>query len=163
MAGRKPQPTALKIAKGVAKERLNLNEPKFSQVTGEDSEPPDHLTETAAGEWRRVFPELKKTGVLVKLNRNIFAAYCAAFANWKEVQRGLNKAVENSEAPVDPGLIRIVNQTLETFRRYASEFGLTPSSQSRMIVKDPADAETTDLLIRLMSGGNDQCASENKK
>jgi len=150
MAGRKPQPTAIKLAKGVAKERINFNEPKFSTVTGKDSDAPKYLVEIAAGEWRRIFSELKKTGVLVKLNRNVLAGYCAAFANWRESQERLDKAFKSSKGAIDPALIRMVNQTLESFRRYASEFGLTPSSQSRIIAKDPATTGNDLLLAQLM-------------
>ena len=151
MAGRKPQPTALKLMKGVAKERLNLNEPEFAKVTGKDSAPPDYLVPLAAGEWRRIFPELKKTGILTKLNRNVLAGYCAAYANWREVQDRLNRDIKSLIPPAV--VLRMANQALESLRRYASEFGLTPSSQSRIIAKNPADDESDRLLAALMGDG----------
>lgn len=159
MAGRKPQPTALKIAKGVANGRINFNEPKFRKVSNKDSDPPEYLNETAAGEWNRVFTELKDSGVLVRLNRNVLAGYCSAFANWKRAQillngkKSLSFRTPNGAFQQIPE-VGIVNQGLIAMLKYASEFGMTPSSRSRIMAKDPSEAGNNALLDRLMGGGS---------
>ena len=159
MAGRKPQPTAMKIAKGVANSRINFKEPKFRKVSVKDSDAPEYLNETAAGEWNRVFAELKDSGVLMKLNRNVLAGYCAAYANWKRAQMKLDKEKKLSFRTPNGAFqqipeVGIVNQALIAMLKYASEFGMTPSSRSRIISKDPTDDKDAKLLAALMGGSH---------
>lgn len=161
MAGRKPQPTALKLAKGVAKGRINFKEPKFRPVKEDDSTPPEYLNDIAAGEWNRVFKELKDSGVLVRLNRHVLAGYCSAFANWKRAQILLNKKKSLSFRTPNGAFqqipeVGIVNQALIAMLKYASEFGMTPSSRSRIIAKDPQDGIDAELLKILVGGSGGQ-------
>lgn len=157
MAGRKPQPTALKIAKGVANGRINFKEPKFRKVRETDSTAPEYLNEIAAGEWNRVFKELKDSGVLVRLNRQVLAGYCSAYANWKRAQEILNKKKDLTFKTPNGALqqipeVGIVNQALIAMLKYASEFGMTPSSRSRIMAKDPQEGQDAELLKILMGG-----------
>ena len=159
MAGRKPAPTAVKIAKGVANGRINFKEPKFKPVTLKDSDPPEYLNDVAAEEWRRVFADLKESGVLVRLNRNVLAGYCSAFANWKRAQILLNKKRSLSFRTPNGAFqqvpeVGIVNQGLIAMLKYASEFGMTPSSRSRIMAKDPEEGGNNEMIARLMSGGS---------
>ena len=157
MPGRKPAPTALKIAKGVATERINFNEPKFKKVSVKDSDPPDYLDEIAAGDWNRVFKELKDAGVLVKLNRNTLAAYCVAYSVWQKALRFLGKSetliIQNAKTKQinkNP-YVSIERDASADYRHWAEAFGLTPSSQSRLIASDPNGSKDDALLRTLMS------------
>ena len=151
----RPKPTALKIATGTRNNRINFKEPKFKKVSVKDSDPPENLCEMAAAEWNRVFKELKDAGVLVKLNRNVLAGYCAAYANWKKAQLLYDKSTTlifktpNGAIQQIP-YVSIVNNSLLCMLKYAVEFGMTPSSRSRIIAKDPAEDGDNKLLNFLM-------------
>ena len=52
---------------------------------------PSWLSPVAKREWKRVTPELARLGLLTKLDRNILAGYCAAYALWQQTQEVLSK------------------------------------------------------------------------
>lgn len=77
MRGRKPVPTALKIATGnPGKRRLNPHEPK--PVTAIPS-CPEHLSATARDEWERIARYLHDLKIISELDRSVLAGYCHAY------------------------------------------------------------------------------------
>jgi P27 family predicted phage terminase small subunit len=102
--------------------------------------PPDYLPPTAQAEWNRISSELTRLGLLTALDTHCFAAYCQAFALWREAQRLLTKSggaltvtsARGSEMPSP--LLRIANNAAADMLKYGSEFGLTPASRSRVSV-----------------------------
>ena len=74
MRGRKPKPTALKIAQGnPGKRAINGAEPK--PPTSLPDCPP-HLSPEAQAEWHRIAESLNKIGLLTQIDRTTMAAYC---------------------------------------------------------------------------------------
>lgn len=151
-AGRKPKPTALKELEGnPSKRKLNTREPKPEKGIPTC---PDWLLPEAKREWTRLAENLGKLGVLTKIDRSVFAAYCQSYARWKEAQEHIDR--EGSTFETDKGYqqqtpwVGIANTNQKLMLQAASEFGLTPSSRSRIVV-DPKDSGT-DEMEDLLSG-----------
>jgi len=139
MAGRKPIPTAIKQLNGnPGKRPLNRNEPKFGThgVTC-----PKHLDKTARAEWKRVSAELSTTGLLTTVDRAALAAYCAAWSRWVDAELNIQKfgtviKSPKSGFPIQNPYVGIANTALDQMRKFAVEFGMTPSSRSRISTAD---------------------------
>lgn len=77
MRGRKPLPSAIRLATGnPGKRPINAREPK--PVTSIPT-CPAHLMPTAKAEWKRVARYLHDLGVISELDRAALAAYCQAY------------------------------------------------------------------------------------
>jgi P27 family predicted phage terminase small subunit len=143
MRGRKPKPTMLKVLDGNPGRRpLNEREPAAPQGVPAC---PDWLSDEAKAEWKRVIPELQMMGLLSTADRAALAAYCTAWARWVEAEAMVRKfgpIVKSPEKgfPMKSPYLSIADQALETMRKLMVEFGLTPSSRSRIKVPDGGDA-----------------------
>ena len=84
MRGRKPKPTALKIAEGnPGKRAINGYEPKPPSSLPDC---PPHLSEVARDEWQRIAGSLNKIGLLTQVDRTTMAAYCQCYGRWVEAE-----------------------------------------------------------------------------
>ncbi|GIV86619.1 MAG: terminase [Chloroflexus sp.] len=154
MRGRKPKPTALKILAGNPGRRpLNDAEPQFA--AGDALKPPAHLDRTAKLEWRRVIRELSAAGLVKTVDRSALAAYCQAYSQWVKATKELRDSPLTLTSPsgyVYPNpMLGIQKRALETMHKFMTEFGMTPSSRSRVKVEK---AEEPDELDKLLFGEN---------
>lgn len=162
MAGRKPTPTSLKQLNGnPGKRALNRKEPQFS----EGATCPKHLTKAAKAEWKRVSEELSAQGLLTTVDRAALAAYCASWARWVDAEENLQKfgAVIRSPKsgfPIQNPYVGVANTALDHLRKFASEFGMTPSSRSRINVSSAPTAGDpfSDFMASL--GAEDMTSNE---
>ena len=139
MKGRKKKPTALKLVQGTARpDRENVNEPKPEVSI---PEPPPNLTGEALAEWNRLSVELYNLGMLTKVDRAALAAYCVLWARWVDAEARINEQTlvlkSKDGQPYQNPFLGIANRALEMMRKYASEFGLTPASRSRVHATPP--------------------------
>jgi P27 family predicted phage terminase small subunit len=142
--GRKPKPTVLKIREGnPGKRALNDREP-----TPADGVPdrPEMLIGEAAAEWDRVSQVLAEMGLLTRADRSALAAYCTAYARWLQAEEQVAKfgtIVKSPEKgfPMKSPYLTVADQALETMRKFMVEFGLTPSSRSRIRLPGHGPAE----------------------
>ena len=147
--GRKPKPTAIKILEGnPGKRALNLNEP---QPPKKAPSCPAWLNLEARREWRRLAPTMEMLGILTEVDRAAFAAYCQAYARWREAEEKI-KATNlifktPSGYPQQSPYVGIAQQSMKIMKDFASEFGLTPAARSRIVasvegagVKDDMEA-----------------------
>lgn len=155
MAGRKPKPTNVKKLEGnPGKREMNTSEP-----TPPSDLPtcPVWLLPEAKREWRRLAKVMNQMGVLSKVDRAAFAAYCQSYARWKEANEHI--AEEGSTFVTDKGYqqqtpwVGIANTAQSMMMKAASEFGLTPSSRSRIVAGGGGSAEPEDEMEALLSGG----------
>ena len=137
MRGRKPKPTTLKILEGNPGRRpLNNREP---QAPAEVPECPDFLDDEARAEWFRMAKVLQDMGLLSLADQAALAAYCVVYSRWvtaeRQVQR-LGTIVKSPQKnfPMKSPYLTVADQALETMRKFMVEFGLTPSSRSRIRV-----------------------------
>jgi phage terminase small subunit len=112
LRGRKPKPTHLKVLAGKPGHRpLNLAEPTPDLVAS--PKPPRHLVGPERKLWGTLVPVLERMQVLTEADLTALEMLCAAYGDWRR------------------------NRTGEAWKRVAAglaEFGLTPSSRSRVKV-----------------------------
>ena len=139
----KPTPTALKLLKGnPGKRPLNKLEPRPRLRV---PRVPSHLDDAAKVEWYRVVKELKVLGLVSGMDRAALAAYCQSYSRWSEAEEGVARVglvVETTHGNIIQNpLVGIANRSMELMHRFLGEFGMTPSSRSRISVPE---ARTTD-------------------
>ncbi|WP_293006857.1 phage terminase small subunit P27 family [Nitrosomonas sp.] len=105
---------------------------------------PPHLVSEAKKEYKRITAELKVLGLISNIDRGAIAAYCSA---WAEIVHCESKISElNKKDPKgEAGLVGITpngyqqmsvwvqirNRAYERMMRFASEFGMSPSSRTK--------------------------------
>ena len=143
--GRKPTPTAIKELEGnPGKRPLNKSEPK---PTKKAPACPKWLEPEAKKEWRRLAKQMEQLGILTEVDMAAFAGYCQAYARWKEAEEFITQhgsILRTKSGDVQPvPQVSIAQTYLKIMNRFAEQFGLTPSSRSRIIAEDitsgPAD------------------------
>lgn len=143
MRGRKPKPTIMKSLEGnPGKRPINDREPTPPAGIPDC---PEFLDDEAKAEWFRTVPVLKEMGLLSRADRSALAAYCMAYSRWVKAEEQVRKfgtIVKSPEKgfPMKSPYLTVADQALETMRKLMVEFGLTPSSRSRIRVPDNGNA-----------------------
>ncbi len=154
--GRRPKPTHLKLIAGTFRpDRSRADEPKPRPLLTLD--PPRGLDRYARTAWRRLAPLLQRLGLLTEADTFTFTALCQAWARYVRAQQRaktiLARPMEVTQEHLD--LVRRVEISAEksehAFRLFAVEFGLSPSSRTRLGVEtldalSAEDAEFEDFL-----------------
>jgi P27 family predicted phage terminase small subunit len=138
------------LAGNPGKRPLNEREPAALQGVPEI---PEWLDGEAQAEWRRITVDLAEMGLLSKADRPALAAYCTAWSRWVDAEAQVKKygtVVKSPDKgfPMKSPYLSIADQTMETMRKLMVEFGLTPSSRSRIRV--PAGGDEADELDRFL-------------
>ena len=153
--GRKPTPTAIKELEGnPGKRPLNAKEPKPVKKAPSC---PKWLEPEAKKEWRRLSKQLEQLVVLTELDMASFAAYCQAYARYKEAEEFITQ--HGSIVKTPSGYWQQVPQVAQAqtyskiMLRLAEQFGLTPSARSR-IIAGGGDSAPADEMEELLGGGS---------
>jgi P27 family predicted phage terminase small subunit len=107
---------------------------------------PEWLDKEGRAEWARVVPILEALRVLTLLDRGILANYCAAWSLCVQATRiytreGLApKAKRGSKMARPHPMVKVATEARAQALRLAAEFGLTPSSRSRVSTAEPGEA-----------------------
>lgn len=130
--GPAPKPTYLKILNGnPGKRALNKDEPKPERTAPKC---PTWLEEDAKKEWKRIAPKLAKMGLLTTIDMAAFAAYCQAYARWKQAEEALAKHGTVFKTP--NGYIQQLPQVAlarnyaRLMKEFMQQFGMTPSART---------------------------------
>ena len=145
--GRKPLPTAIKRLRGTFKinpNRENLNEPR-PPARGPTA--PSWLDEYAMQAWDHFADILQEMGLFSVADECALIQLCTAYGNWREATEqaraeGLVCARTNAqgETIIDRSKWDIVARDwFDRFLKLLTEFGLTPSSRSRITVGQPSN------------------------
>lgn len=132
-------PTALKVVRGnPGKRPLPENEP----TPKGEAVAPDWLSLQAAAHWPAVADQLERAGVLTSMDAHALAMYCEAFARWQDAnaliaKTGLVVPGQKGTLTQNPA-VHIANAAFDQMRKMLIEFGMTPSSRSR-VIKAPTD------------------------
>jgi P27 family predicted phage terminase small subunit len=154
MKGRKPVPSVLKILRGnPGKKRISTREPvpPVSQPKR-----PEYLEGLAAEAWDVLAPYLVALGVLTKGDAMALEMACQAYARWRTAEgevATLGAVIKspNSNYPILNPHLSVANAAQKQLQGLLVEFGLTPSSRSR--IKLPLDAgKVEDAFDVLMKG-----------
>lgn len=95
---------------------------------------PDDLSPEAARHWDEITPELIRADLLTQHNVGGLVILCETWARWKTAQRLLVEgdwALVTGAGQKNP-LTTILIETANQYRSFASEFGLTPSSETKL-------------------------------
>jgi len=135
--GRKPVPSALQLLRGLPGKRpLSTDEPAPLPLS--TIAPPEWLATEAQAEWTRLAPMLERLGVLTETDTDALSAYCEAWATWKEATKKIRQfgMVLKGEGavPVVSPYVKIAHNALVQMRALLVEFGMTPSSRTRVHV-----------------------------
>ncbi len=147
--GRKPKPTDLKVLEGnPGKRALNRKEPKPEAVIPDC---PNHLRGTARTEWKRITQELHKLKLISKVDRAALAICCTA---WADYVRACNKLEKEGEVIISEkgGLyqnpwVAIKKRSMDQVIKFYAEFGMTPSSRSRVKVEDTSPEDELEKML----------------
>ncbi len=137
MKGRKRQPNALKIARGnPGKRALAAEPPKLKGAP----EPPPHLDDEARAEWFRLCADLDEMNMMSREYRPALAVYCVAWSRWVDAcvrYKGMGPIIKTShDNLIQNPLLGVIRRGGDDLRKWLAEFGLTPSSKSRVNAMD---------------------------
>lgn len=153
MRGRKPKPTRMKELEGnPGKRALNKKEPKPDLAIPDC---PAHLKGEARKEWNRIVKELHALGILTNVDRAALVVYCTAWADYVKACNKLEKEgyviISDKGGMYQNPWVALQKRSMDQIMRFAAEFGMTPSSRSRVRVEKEDPAEE---LERLLFGTN---------
>lgn len=149
--GRKPKPTAVKELEGnPGKRALNEFEPKPQKKAPKC---PTWLDTEAKKEWRRVAKQLEELGVLTEVDMAAFSGYCEAYARWKEAEEFISKHGTIVKTPSgywqQVPQVSIAQTYLKIMIKFCEQFGLTPSSRSRIVADNKGTNEDDPMEMML--------------
>ena len=149
--GRKPKPTRLKLLTGnPGKRALNEREPQPALLPSLPA-PPKQLSRDARKVWIQVGGILLALRVLSELDLSALAAYATVCGRWMQAERYIaRKGIMVCPAPgskfriLNP-MLPVANKCLQQMLQLQAEFGLTPSSRTRVVAaeawQDPEEME----------------------
>ena len=136
--GPKPKPTRVHKLEGGRKKThrpMPKNEP---QPKKSEKLPlaPRYLNKVAQKEWRRMVKELHPIGLLTNIDLTALGGYCACYADWIEAMQKIQEkgslVKAQSGFPMQSPYLNIANKAMIEMRKWLVEFGMTPSSRSRV-------------------------------
>lgn len=157
--GRKPKPTAVKTLQGeTRKERLNAREPRPKSAVKK----PRGMSRGGRRFWDDHAPELERLSILTGVDtpalRLAAEHYALAVQAAKELhETGLTVDGADGTPKKNP-VAQVFKDNALAFKSFAVEFGMTPSSRTRL--KMPEDAEQLTLADELFALVGDVVVSD---
>jgi len=143
MKGRKPQPTQLKLVKGnPGKRAIPKNEPKIKPAA---PRVPVTLSDEAKKHWKIIVKQLSDARIMTKLDSDALALYCEAYARWVDANDKIKihgmLVKTPSGYPIQSPYLGISNKSFEQMKSIMVEFGMTPSSRTRIQAIEESDSD----------------------
>ena len=150
MRGGRSKPTALKLMEGTQRpSRSKKDEPKPKKAS---IRAPSHLTGPAKKEWNRMAVKLHPLGLLTEIDVPGLELYCETYARWLDAK---DKVTEKGTILVTTGgnliqnpYLAVVNKAQDQMVKILAEFGMTPSSRTRVSAAKP-DEDNADIEKQL--------------
>lgn len=148
------KPTVLKLLHGSRKTTINEHEPRFTGLPV----CPSWLHPLAKAEWKRVLAEFADTGLITMVDTSALAAYCQAYARWRQAEEQVQR---DGQIVREPIVTRSGNLTGKFRRRKHPAvtiardermamiaagrlFGFDPTSRTRVPIPEPPPIGATD-------------------
>lgn len=157
MRGRKPTPTTLKRLRGNPGRRPIADD---SGVTMSEKipRPPARLTDDPATgffphrEWFRMAPRLHAAGLLTTLDLRLFEGYCVQYARWCQAEDEIRRSgtvilSARHKQPMISPFVKVARDAFAAWNKALLEFGMTPSSRSRVSVTKPEKPDAFQLFL----------------
>ncbi len=140
LKGRKPVPTQLKIIRGTDQPcRVKKSEPK---PKANNLRRPFKLSKVASLQWRKVSRQLREAKLLTDIDTHALAMYCEAHAMWKGALENIQEhgavVLSQNGSMVQSPYCHIANKSYDQAKSMLVEFGMTPSSRTRVSAVDDA-------------------------
>jgi P27 family predicted phage terminase small subunit len=139
-AGRKRLPTKFHVLNGTDRPCRRNDEEPAPDVFNKIPDPPEHLSVSAKKEWGRMSVILHSNGLLTQLDYSQFAIYCQAWGRWVDAESSISEnsmVVQTANGnPVNNPYINIANTAMRDCHKFLSEFGMTPSSRTKIKVEN---------------------------
>jgi len=149
--GPKPKPTALKILEGnPGKRPLNDREP---QPMKGRPRMPSNLPADEKRVWRQMIRHLESMKLLSTVDQNILERYCFDFVQWRKLSSFLKREGAVYEVKDRLGNVRsklrpefnIARNLSANLFKFETEYGMTPSSRSRLKIELVSENEVDPL------------------
>lgn len=145
-----PKPTALKLIQGNPGHReLPKKEPKLPVKV---PRAPADLSPTAKKHWRKVVRQLADAGVMTDIDTHALAMYCEAFTRYRFAMCKISKEGPiihtKTGYPIQHPAMGVLNKAFDQMRAILTEFGMTPSSRTRVQVAEAADDDPLGDMMR---------------
>ncbi len=139
------------------KRALNNAEPKPQVVL---PRAPGYLSDDEKKKWKSITSELYALGLITTVDVDALAMYCTVFARWIKAEKMVREKGEIIKTAagniIQNPYLSIANRALDQLNKLGAEFGMTPSSRSRVKadLTDP-DQELEQMLFgqRVRVGG----------
>lgn len=156
---RPAKPTQQKIIQGTfRKHRAKQGEPK-PELLMQVPKPPVHLNSYGKQMWRKVAPELVAKRIISTLDLHSLEILCDAYGMYRASRAAMLRngkrtlaqylKGQNSQTTPEATMMR---QCWATYKSFMSEFGLSPSSRTKLDVPGAKEAEE-DPMERLFNEG----------
>ena len=142
MANR-PVPTALKIVRGTDQPcRVNPDEPV---IASDKIIRPPHVKGAAKKFWEQFVPTMQAAGIISNADVPGIEALCRKYAEWNQYQKaaerdGLIIMKVNGDLVASP-YISLAQKSFDSFRLMLTEFGMTPSSRTKVSTIKPKETK----------------------
>jgi len=142
--GRKPKPYNLRVIEGNREHRPlpECPQPKIAHLKA-----PVWMSKEAKKEWKRIIKELYANNLFTKMDKAALEGYCVCYARWKEAEKKVDVPIFKTEKGyigMHP-LVSIALKYSAQMRAYLAEFGMTPSSRTRISVDKKGREKNDDL------------------
>lgn len=146
--GPRPTPTTTLRLRGSWRADARKSEPKPKLGA---PPMPSWLSLEAKAEWKRVVPELKRLGLLTQLDRAALSLYCVAYGRWATAEKelavlGMVVRTRDGNLIQNPYLC-IANRAAKQMSEMLAEFGMSPSSRTRVTATKPTEADSAKLRL----------------
>lgn len=141
MTGRPSAPANIKLLNGRGPGRdsggrVVTPTPAFARYAPEK---PDTLSPAASKHWDEILPELERLDLVNPTNIGGLVIMCEAWARHVQALQILAEQglmIVNSQGQVRHPAVQIAEKASSEYRQWAGQFGITPSSETRLGVKD---------------------------
>lgn len=102
-------------------------------------------------EWNRVVGELYALGILTQVDRAALVVYCTAWADYVKACNKLEKEgdviISDKGGMYQNPWVAIKKRSMDQIIKFSAEFGMTPSSRSRVKVEQPTEEEELEKML----------------
>lgn len=144
--GRKPIPSHLKMVRGTDRaDRGSKNEPKPERAR---PSAPEHMSDLGREVWGYVVGLADRMGILTEADAVALELLCEARADWISARNAIRDHGGETYT-TEAGLIKahpavaMRNDAARRLQSMLSEFGMSPSSRSKVSAKEEDDPEDT--------------------
>lgn len=163
-SGPPPKPTALRAIEGNPSHKRRAPGDEPAPPSGRPPQPP-HLRPEAARVWGDLCQVLEGMGVLTLADGVALEMLCEAYADWRDARdqieiHGLTQVrwmVDPEGHMVVGGIaprpeVAMADKAWRRFHAMVAEFGLTPSSRTRVRAEKPAEVDPLEALLAKRRG-----------